>query len=188
MKKVLIKFLKNCLRKLDGIKRVEFKMSDSNLKKFDESRLMEQNAMFLKNIKESGHKQKVEFEEENYTPTCFCFEHNFKVQFDEIPPHLFYEINKISKKRYLFGFFVAKYGETDILDKINELKWKIDAEDLDFNVNIDVFDTGKNIFKKIQLKKCKIQEVSFFNHFSYYGKDELLRGDVIVEFDSIEIM
>lgn len=189
VKKQLVRFLKWCLRKLGAIKRVEYVMPMSQRKINEQLNEMKKYSEFIE--KAQKDRKEVSIKSEYPKDNFLFFEHNFNVYFNDIPPHLFCGVKKIQQGLfedclYEFEFFISNFNDTDIIKKMKELQWKTEAENFELNINIDVVGGNGETFKKIEMKKCKINNISFFENFSYYS-NELLKGKVIIHSDSISI-
>ena len=183
LNKWLIKLLKKLLRKLGGVKRVEYTMSEK-----EKVEISEMNAIRKRYESESFLKSKksVEIESDYPNKLSLFFEHNFKVKFDNIPPYLFKKVRKIGEKTYEFEFFIAKYGNTDTIKKMKEMGWKSNVENKIPNISIEIFNGNEDIFKTVKLDNCKIESVRCFENLEYNGS-ELLTGVVNIVSESITI-
>lgn len=82
MKKVLIKFLKWCLRKLGGVKRIEYNMPEREKQYIKEVTAIQDryNSKSFQNNNKS-----VELKENYLEPLQFFFDYDFKINFSDIP-------------------------------------------------------------------------------------------------------
>jgi hypothetical protein len=184
LRKWLIKVLKKWLKKLGGVKRVEWNMDAKQKEYLEQMRIAHESVDNFRNSEE--FMKNIEIGKEFPNNLAFYFEHNFRVKLANIPSPLFTAARKTGDNLYEFEFFIAEYNDTNIIDAFKELNWKNTVEEDRLNIEIEVIHASGELFKTIVLDKCRVDEVRYFENLDHYGS-ELLKGVVTVTFDSINI-
>lgn len=158
MKKIIIKFLRFCLKKLVEPKKIRFEMPESE----------------IKILQEAVHFQ-------NYEPLR---NNRFAVKFADIEPWFFKSAKQISDKVFRFELYLV-VGQP-ISEKLNQVQMEAMGEK-GLEIKIKSLDpTGETIITAV-LESCKITNIRICDDFDY-SNDGIMFATVDVSFENKKII